>query len=133
MIVHFDNVSRTRSRTGPNTFAARLAYGLEELGHRVQYSAIGADVSLVFIERSGAPVAGKVVQRLDGTWSKPLEFARKNVGIERTYLSADAVVFQSEFDRRFVEHHWGKHRDATVVRNGAPTVNRMNDAVLDDW
>jgi hypothetical protein len=102
MKVHFDGVN-FNSLSGPNTFAGRLARGLFESGHEVTLSVAEADVSLVFIERSGAPLAKKVVQRLDGVWFKPEEFHTKNSNIKALYGAADAVVFQSEFDRNFVE------------------------------
>ena len=121
MKVHFDNVSRPG--TGPGTFAHRLARRLFESGHEVQFHGTGADVSLVFIEPSGAPLAPRVVQRLDGIWFKPAEYVPKNAGIRRCYeQQAHAVVFQSEFDKGMVEHWWGsndeRQRPWAVIGNG---------------
>lgn len=121
MRVHFDNVSQFG--TGPGTFANRLARRLFESGHEVVFTNEGADVSLVFIERSGAPLAKKVVQRLDGIWFKPNEFHTKNVGIKDLYQKADAVVFQSEFDFTFIEKWWGDpghtiNRPHVIIGNG---------------
>jgi glycosyltransferase involved in cell wall biosynthesis len=106
MRVHFDNVNLD-APTGPNTFASRLAKKLFEMGHSCQFDGKDADVSLVFIEPSGAPLASRVVQRLDGLWFKPWEFEAKNRAIKALYHSANAVVFQSGFDQRFTEQHWG--------------------------
>jgi glycosyltransferase involved in cell wall biosynthesis len=103
--IHFDNV-RFGAGTGPNTFATRLAKRLFELGHEVVQMGPEADVSLVFIEPSGAPLASKVVQRLDGIWFKPDEYAWKNRKIKDLYDKADAIVFQSRFDQGMVQHHW---------------------------
>jgi glycosyltransferase involved in cell wall biosynthesis len=118
MKIHLDNVN-IGAPTGPNVFAERLARRLFETGHEVELtSGIGCDVSLVFIQRSGAPVANKVVQRLDGIWFKKEDFVTKNVDIEQLYNVVDAVAFQSHFDRTFVTKHWGVPQRHTVIRNG---------------
>lgn len=117
MRIHFDNV-RLESHSGPNTFARRLARQLFSAGHEVvEGSGVDSDVSLVFIEPSGAPLARRVVQRLDGIWFKPTEFAVKNARIRALYEKADHVVLQSDFDRSMVERWWGA-RPADVIRNG---------------
>jgi len=126
--IHFDNVN-LNAGTGPNTFGNRLARRFFETGHEVVFTSEGADVSLVFIERSGAPLASKVVQRLDGIWFKPHEFATKNVGIKHLYETADAVVWQSRFDRMMSVRHFGvrniparQYGDThVVINNGIDT------------
>lgn len=119
MRVHFDNVD-FNAPTGPNTFAARLARKLFENGHEVLGDAAGADVSLVFIEPTGRPLAPRVVQRLDGIWFKPEDFQTKNVGIRKLYERADAIVWQSLFDRRMTLTHFGfpRARRCEVIHNG---------------
>lgn len=121
MKIHFDNVA-LGSRSGPNTFASRLTRALMKAGHQVTYDEIGADVSLVFIEPSGRPLAPKVVQRLDGIWFKPDEYEAKNRAIKALYNKADAIVFQSQFDRGMVEKWWGtneeRQRSYNVIGNG---------------
>jgi glycosyltransferase involved in cell wall biosynthesis len=104
--------------TGPGAFANRLARRLFESGHEVVFNNEGADISLVFIERSGAPLAKRVVQRLDGIWFKPTEYHTKNVGIKSLYESADAVVWQSEFDRNMTTKWWGSPKLGRVINNG---------------
>jgi len=120
MKVHFDNVN-WKSISGPNTFAGRLARKLFEMGHEVCSTANGADISLVFIERSGAPLARKVVQRLDGIWFKPSEYETKNVGIKSLYHSADAVIWQSDFDKNMTTKWWQQPKFGIVIRNGIDT------------
>jgi glycosyltransferase involved in cell wall biosynthesis len=119
--IHLDGVNM-RAPTGPNTFANRLAKKLFEMGHTCELEGASADVSLVFIEPSGAPLAKRVVQRLDGIWFKPHEFHTKNKEIQTQFYNADAVVFQSEFDKHFVEKWWGKSdnswRPQVVIGNG---------------
>ena len=125
MKVHFDNV-RLDAPTGPNTFANRLAKKLFEMGHSCQFDSNGADVSLVFIEPSGAPLAPHVVQRLDGIWFKPWEMETKNRNIKALYDRASAVIFQSHFDETFITSNWGppafsngeSHGMMHVIHNG---------------
>ncbi len=121
MRIHFDNVN-LNAPTGPNTFASRLAKELYRLGHEVVFERAGAVVSLVFIEPSGALLAPKIVQRLDGVWFKPDEFETKNVAIKSLYERADAIVWQSNFDRDFVCKWWGhplaRGQKAVTISNG---------------
>ena len=117
MKIHFDNVNLS-SRSGPNTFAGRLARELIGVGHDIVDDGTSADVSLVFIEPSGRTgYAKKIVQRLDGIWFKPNEFHTKNRGIKVLYDRADAIVFQSEFDRKMATKWFGTKR-GEVIHNG---------------
>lgn len=123
MKIHFDNMQAFG--TGPGTFGNLLAVELWNAGHELIDSGPEADVSLVFIEPTGKPLAKKVVQRLDGIWFKPNEFKTKNAGIKNLYDKADAVVFQSQFDKNMIEKWWGKcedrHIPGVLIGNGTPT------------
>lgn len=119
MRIHFDNVT-WRAATGPNVFATRLAAAMAAMGHEALDEALGADASLCFIEPSGRPLARKVVQRLDGIWFKASEFVARNGGIKSLYGRADAVVWQSGFDRQMTTRWWGEPRQGLVIQNGAP-------------
>lgn len=120
MKIHFDNVS-FNSRSGPNTFASRLAKGLFERGLEVDNYATDANLSLVFIEPSGAPLAKKTIQRLDGIWFKPDEFLHKNSRIKSLYDHTNCVIWQSEFDKTMTIRHWSTPQHGTVLRNGCDT------------
>lgn len=132
MRIQFDSVDFS-SKSGPNTFASRLALALAERDHEVITDNKGADVSLVFIEPSGAPLAKKIVQRLDGLWTKPLEFATRNAKIKALYDNADAVVHQSVFDKQFIERHWGGKTVSKTIRNGvkAAPITKFSSPALE--
>lgn len=118
MKVHFDN-HVAGSRSGPNTFASRLKAELERQGHDVVRRGDDAEVSLVFIEPTGARLAKTVVQRLDGFWFKPQDFHRLNKNIRWQYEHADGVVFQSDFNAAMVKRWFGPpHGCWDVIRNG---------------
>ena len=117
MKIHFDNVNFS-SRSGPNTFAGRLATVLTERGHDIVKYNEPHDAVLVFIEPTRQWKRDiRVVQRLDGIWFKPNQFHTHNRLIKWAYDSCDAVVWQSRFDHDMTIHHWGT-KDGVVISNG---------------
>lgn len=117
MNIHFDNVNFS-SRTGPNTFASRLATVLTERGHDIVRYSDPHDAVLVFIEPTRQWKRDiRVIQRLDGIWFKPEQFNTHNRLIKWAYENCDSVVWQSSFDRDMTIHHWGQ-KNGTVIKNG---------------
>jgi glycosyltransferase involved in cell wall biosynthesis len=118
MKIHFDNVDWS-STTGPNSFASTLGKCLIDKGHILVDDGPSADISLIFIEKSGKALANKTVQRLDGFWFKPSDVS-KNTNIINTYVNADKVVFQSMFDLEFFRKVFKEFdvTKSTVIRNG---------------
>lgn len=131
MKLHFDNVN-LNSTSGPNTFATRLVRGLFEAGVEIVDSGPDADISIVFIEPSGRPLAKKVVHRLDGIWFKPEEFELKNTKIKALYESATAIVWQSEFDRAMTTRWWGNPNTGVVIHNGIERPNPVKSDALSE-
>jgi len=118
MKILFDSVN-FNARSGPNTFALRLARALYMRGHTLADPSENYDVMLSFIEPSREHKRGSMlVQRLDGIWFKPEQFVTHNRGIKACYERADLVVWQSEFDKNMTQHHWDQPRSGTVIRNG---------------
>ncbi len=118
MKIFFDNCDLGGSRTGPNTFARRLALELSKRGHVVADPS-DYDVALTFIERSLLVDSKKpLVQRLDGIWFHPRDIKTKNISIKNTYDQATEVIFQSDFDRKMVEKWFGPKERGNVIRNG---------------
>ena len=117
MDIHFNGVD-FNSQSGPNTFAGRLAHQFTLDGHRIVGSEI-YDVCLIFIEPTHNILPDKpTIQRLDGVWFKPNEFDTKNRLIKYTYNYVDAVVFQSEFNKKQITNWWGEPKKHTVIHNG---------------
>ena len=116
MNFYFDNVN-FHSGTGPNTFAARLAKELINLGHTIT-DPKNCDVHLAFIEQKTPKAShSRLIQRLDGIWFKPEEFVPLNRNMKITYLNAEHVIWQSNFDKQMTEKHWGK-KMGSVIHNG---------------
>jgi glycosyltransferase involved in cell wall biosynthesis len=118
MKIYFDNVN-FNSRSGPNSFASRLAKALAERDH-VLADKDDFDVALSFIEPSQFVLQSNkpFVQRLDGIWFKPEQFHTHNISIRNGYSKANAVVFQSKFDENFVTKWWNKPNNSRVINNG---------------
>jgi len=117
MRIHFSNVNFSSS-SGPNSFAGRLAHALAGRGHQIVNARDPYDVFLAFIEPSSEPREGaRYIQRLDGIWFKPEQFHTHNRRIRKTYDRCDHVVFQSQFDKEMIEHHWDS-RPSSVIHNG---------------
>jgi glycosyltransferase involved in cell wall biosynthesis len=117
MRLHFSNVNFS-SRTGPNTFACRLAESLTKRKHHIVSEKEEYDVFLCFIEPASMPdPRSKFIQRLDGIWFKPDHFETHNRSIKWAYDNSHHVVWQSDFDKCMTEHHWGP-KSGTVIHNG---------------
>jgi glycosyltransferase involved in cell wall biosynthesis len=119
------------SRTGPNTFAHRLASELTNRGFEIVDDR-DYDTCLVFIEPSSRLIPGKrIIQRLDGIWFKPDEFETKNVMIKHVYDTSDHVIWQSNFDKMMTTRHWGD-RAGTVINNGISLSQGRKDPGMEE-
>lgn len=128
MKIYFDNVNFA-SQSGPNTFANRLSRQLANMGHDPFVTHENYDVALVFIEPTQKLNTNKpFVHRCDGIWSKPNEFKHKNIAIKWAYDNAHANIIQSQFDKKFIEKHWGTKNNSYVVGNGID-LNDIKDAM----
>lgn len=126
--IFFDNVN-FESRTGPNSFARRLANEFFKSGHEIT-GHDECDVHLSFIEQVFPKAPNSVlVQRLDGIWFKPEDFHTKNTGIKKTYDSSDGVIWQTEFDKQMITKFWGS-KNGKVIGNG---MLKCKTAVVNEW
>lgn len=117
MKVYFDNVDFS-SRSGPNSFAIRLAKEFCNIGFTLA-DPDDYDVAVVFIQPTHKLNHKKpFVVRLDGIWSKPQNFDDNNRVLRVVYEKANSVIVQSQFDRLFIEKHFGIRENTFVVHNG---------------
>ncbi len=122
-----------RSPSGPNSFARKLFDGLTDLGHSVMYDVSHVfsppDVRVTFIQAPPVPVPTAL--RLDGIYfNTRQDWQSMNESIKRSYHAADAIIHQTDFDRRLIESFFGAHQNATVVRNAADPRKTMAHAPL---
>ena len=124
MKIAFSNVD-FNSFTGPNQFAFKLANEL--LQHNFEACSVDDEdyeLCLAFIENYKKIKNVPIIHRLDGIWFKPEDFEHKNKNILETYNNASGIIFQSEFDKKMIEKHFGK-RDVstTIIHNGTYAKN----------
>lgn len=135
MKILFDNVD-FHSRSGPNTFAIRLAKAMFVKGHTIADNN-DYDIAISFIEPSYRVLTSQkpYIQRLDGIWFAPNEFETKNITIKASYNTASGIIFQSQFDKQFITKHWGIPKQYSVINNGIDLqeideIKRKNTNVL---
>ena len=143
MKIFFDNVN-FNSTSGPNSFATRLSSELSKRGHEVfSQTSIKSipEVQLSFImsQKKVAPM----IQRLDGIYfNNDQDFKSLNKPILETYENCEAVVFQTEFNKKLSEHYFGNHWNSHIIRNGTdidlidsiePAKNNILDSFESVW
>tara|TARA_B100000700_G_scaffold66069_1_gene72905 strand:- start:13011 stop:13919 length:909 start_codon:yes stop_codon:yes gene_type:complete len=117
--IFFDNVN-FNSTSGPNSFATRLSSELLKRDHEV-FNQVSMDtipdvqLSFIMSQKKVAPM----IQRLDGIYfNTDQDFKSLNKPILETYENCEAVVFQTDFNKRLSEHYFGNHWNSHVIRNG---------------
>ncbi len=107
------------SNSGPNKFTRTLFSQLikdEKVALSTQEL---ADVEFCLIQQQVHKVKPMVL-RLDGIWfNSDQDYNSQNEPIWFSYENADAVIFQSEFNKKLTEHWFGKHQNSHVIHNAA--------------
>ena len=117
-----------QSNSGPNKFTRTLFRRLiheKDISLRNQEE---ADVEFCLIQQQ-LPKVKPMVLRLDGIWfNSEQEYNKQNAPIQYSYKNADAVVFQSEFNKKLTEAWFGKHHNSRVIHNAADDdlINKIN-------
>ena len=119
MKVLFDNVT-LHSRSGPNSFAKKLLRELEKKNIDVMTASqkeITPDIQLSFIA-SHFKVA-PMIQRLDGIYfNSDQDYLSLNTPLKETFYAADAVIYQSHFNKSLTEKWFGDHDNSVIIHNG---------------
>ena len=137
MKIYLENVN-VSSTSGPNYFGKKLVQYLQQFNCSFQTSNTGDhDIQLSFIESRGK-TKSPLVQRLDGIYFNcNFDCDAMNDNIKRTYQSADAVIFQTNFNKELIFSWFGEHQNYAIIRNGAdmPYISSTPDlwSELDKW
>ncbi len=107
-----------QSNSGPNKFTRSL---FARLISKNQVSLTNnqqdSDVEFCLIQQQAHKVKPMVL-RLDGIWfNSEQDFNNQNKPIKFSYDNADAVIFQSNFNKKLTEHWFGKHKNSFVISN----------------
>jgi len=126
--IEFENVD-FQSRSGPNGFGLKLARAFSQLGHSIVSDS--PDVRLTFI--NGLNTFSPNVLRLDGIYfNSEQDWQRMNTPIRASYEFANAVIVQSEFNKKLTEKYFGKRDGIHVVHNGTDIslIDKIPAAIL---
>ena len=119
------------SNSGPNKFSRQLFNQMKKkLGVSFTNNQQDADVEFCLIQQVVHKVKPMVL-RLDGIWfNSEQNYKEQNRLIEFSYKNADAVVFQSDFNKKLTESWFGVHKNSHVIHNAADLkqIERANGA-----
>ena len=116
------------SNSGPNKFTRTLFRSLVKEKSVSLSSQEEADVEFCLIQQQ-LPKVKPMVLRLDGIWfNSEQEYHKQNAPIKFSYNNADAVVFQSEFNKKLTERWFGEHENSHIIPNAADQklINNIN-------
>ena len=109
-----------QSNSGPNKFSRQLFRKMnEKFKIKIVDNPDNSDVEFCLIMQSQDKVKPRLT-RLDGIYfNLAQDFDRLNSPIRYTYDYSDAVIFQSEFDKKLIESWFFNHHNGHVIHNGA--------------
>ena len=121
------------SNSGPNKFSRTLFNSLiKNKDVSITNNQSDADVEFCLIQQQVHKVKPMVL-RLDGIWfNSDQDYNRQNAPIKFAYENADAVIFQSNFNKKLTESWFGKHVNSTVIHNAAD-INLIRAANSHYW
>jgi len=106
-----------KSNSGPNKFTRTLFRKLINENEVVLSNQEDAEVEFCLIQQQ-LPKVKPMLLRLDGIWfNSEQEYNKQNAIIQHSYNNADAVVFQSNFNKNLVEDWFGCHKNSYVINN----------------
>jgi len=106
------------SNSGPNKFSRQLFQSMiKDNGVVIESNNKEADVEFCLIQQQVHKVKPMLL-RLDGIWfNSEQDYDSQNAPIKYAYGNADAVVFQSNFNKALTEKWFGEHRNSFVIHN----------------
>jgi glycosyltransferase involved in cell wall biosynthesis len=107
------------SNSGPNKFTRTLFNYLTKHNKVILTDQHEADIEFCLIQQQEQKVKPMVL-RLDGIWfNSDQNYVVQNMPIKYAYQNADAVIFQSEFNKKLTEKWFGEHNNSHVIHNAA--------------
>ena len=108
------------SNSGPNKFTRQLFKNLTNNKNiTVVNDQNSADIEFCLIQQA-VHKTKPMVLRLDGIYfNSEQDYKNQNAPIKFSYDNADAVIFQSSFNKNLIEHWFGPHKNGHVIHNAA--------------
>lgn len=105
------------SNSGPNKFTRSLFLELIQKRGFSLSNQEEAEIEFCLIQQA-VKKKKPMVLRLDGIYfNSKQDYEKQNAPIKFAYENADAVIFQSEFNKNLTEHWFGKHKNSHIVHN----------------
>ena len=107
------------SNSGPNKFSRTLFNNLKPYNVEIVSNQKHADIEycLIFQETYNKK---PTILRLDGIYfNTDQDYVQQNMPIRYAYVNANAVVFQSNFNKKLTEYWFGEHPNSHVIHNAA--------------
>lgn len=117
-----------KSNSGPNKFTRTLFQNLIQSEKVTLSDQPSADVEFCLIQQQVHKVKPMVL-RLDGIYfNSEQDFNQQNAPIKFSYENADAVIFQSNFNKKLTEYWFGPHKNSHIIHNAADAslIKRVN-------
>jgi len=109
-----------KSNSGPNKFTRQLFLNLaNNFNVKITDKQEEADVEFCLIQQQ-VYKAKPMLLRLDGIYfNSEQDYNTQNGPIKYSYDNADAVIYQSEFNKALIEKWFGQHKNGHIVHNAA--------------
>ncbi len=120
------------SNSGPNKFTRQLFKNLIKNKHIQLSNQQDADIEFFLIQQQFEKVKPSIL-RLDGIYfNSEQNYDALNKPIHLSYRNADAVIFQSKFNKELTENWFGKHNNSFIIHNAADEnmIKRANPAIF---
>ena len=143
MKIFFHNFD-PNSNSGPNKFTRQLFQSMVK-SKKVSFSNSqdNCDVEFSLIQLTKEKKKPMIL-RLDGIYfNLSQDYRNQNAPIKYSYDAADAVIFQSEFNKNLTEFYFGPHKNSSIVHNYPDTeaidnistdfVDKIIDKSIDVW
>jgi glycosyltransferase involved in cell wall biosynthesis len=107
------------SNSGPNKFTRTLFSKLINENKITLSGQLSSDIEFCVIQQQQQKIKPMVL-RLDGIYfNSEQDFKQQNSPIRFAYENADAVIFQSNFNKKLTETWFGPHKNGHVIHNAA--------------
>lgn len=118
-----------RSDSGPNKFSRQLLGNLIKTYDHSLSTQEESDIEFCLIQQVAQKLK-PLVLRLDGIYfNKIQDYNQQNTLINFSYKNADAVIFQSKFNKELTEKWFGMHQNSHIVHN-AYLENVITDTIF---
>ena len=121
------------SNSGPNKFTRTLFSKLISDNKVEITDQESADIEFCVIQQQANNIKPMIL-RLDGIYfNSDQDFKQQNAPIKFAYENAEAVIFQSNFNKKLTESWFGPHKNGNVIHNASDPKVIHHPLILDTF